>query len=154
MSCSKCERLLPYNLFYRDKKGKHGYSYLCKDCIRARERTPEWITKRKEYLKRHRTGETYKKILKYKQEWRRELKERAYESMGGKCSRCGFDDPRALQVDHVSGGGSQDKTQHNRELYYRNIIKNNNGKYQLLCANCNWIKRWEKKESKPWGNSL
>ena len=25
-------------------------------------------------------------------------------------------------------------------------IKNNYNKYQLLCANCNWIKRYENKE--------
>ena len=27
--------------------------------------------------------------------------------MGGKCVRCGYSDPRALQVDHVNGEGTK-----------------------------------------------
>jgi len=69
--------------------------------------------------------------------------------LGGKC-HCGFSDWRALQIDHVNGGG----VKHHRELY-RNIVKfyadirKNPKKYQVLCANCNWIKRYEKQETKP-----
>ena len=28
-------------------------------------------------------------------------------------------------------------------------VAENEGRYQLLCANCNWIKRYEKKEENP-----
>lgn len=54
--------------------------------------------------------------------------------LGGKCSECGFDDVRALQVDHVNGGGSKD-----RALF---AGREGNEKYQILCANCNWIKKY------------
>ena len=30
--------------------------------------------------------------------------------------------------------------------YYKNILKDITGKYQLLCANCNFIKSFENKE--------
>jgi hypothetical protein len=61
-------------------------------------------------------------------------------------------DPRALQIDHVHGGGSGKRTREHRgpnETYYNHILKEikaGSRDYQLLCANCNWIKRYENKE--------
>src|SRR5690242_12945184 len=68
--------------------------------------------------------------------------------LGGKCVRCGFDDERALQFDHVNGGGKAELSKMgNRRMYYARIIRlAHTGKWQLLCANCNWIKRDERKE--------
>jgi hypothetical protein len=63
--------------------------------------------------------------------------------LGGKCVRCGFSDIRALQVDHVNGGGRQEINSTDTRTYLLRILENNSGKYQLLCANCNWIKRSE-----------
>src|SRR3990167_6944100 len=61
-----------------------------------------------------------------------------------RCKKCGFSDIRALQIDHIDGGGSK----HHKELdrsksgrLYKWIIKNNfPSGFQILCANCNWIK--------------
>lgn len=104
----------------------------------------------------------------YKQEYRRKdlevtnRKSRDYraktrlmllEFVGGdgglKCKVCNFSDTRALQIDHVFGGGS--KEIHNKSPLKDNVrylrhIKENPNNYQLLCANCNWIKKYEKKE--------
>lgn len=73
---------------------------------------------------------------------------------GGKCVRCGFDDIRALQMDHIKGDGWKErKHQGGRgqslNQRYREIMDNPDAareKYQLLCANCNSIKRMENKE--------
>lgn len=72
--------------------------------------------------------------------------------MGGRCKNCGFSDERALQIDHINGGGVKEKknvkTNYNSFLLKQiqedkeQFIK----KYQLLCANCNWIKKAENKE--------
>lgn len=67
--------------------------------------------------------------------------------LGNKCVRCGIVDFRVLQVDHVDGGGRKDIdsfSSHNR--YYKSILLDQTDKFQLLCANCNWIKRYENKE--------
>lgn len=67
------------------------------------------------------------------------------DMLGGKCVACGFSDERALQIDHVKGGGSQDiKLNGGGRSHYLRVldsIAKSERKYQLLCANCNWIKR-------------
>jgi hypothetical protein len=71
------------------------------------------------------------------------------EILGSKCVRCGESDWRCLQVDHIDGGGSKDliirsgSTRY--KIFYEEIIKGSK-KFQLLCANCNWKKRYENKE--------
>ena len=74
----------------------------------------------------------------------------AIRKLGGCCRRCGFSDPRALQFDHVEGKGCQELRKSVEEkgqrAYYLMIIADKTGKYQLLCANCNWIKKAENGE--------
>ena len=80
--------------------------------------------------------------------WKQRLS--VIEALGGKCVRCGFNDPRALQVDHINGGGVKELRAIANKLKYNRMViesvKNKKGKYQLLCANCNWIKKSENKE--------
>ena len=70
--------------------------------------------------------------------------------LGGKCVRCGFCDERALQIDHINGGGKRELTKKTNTQYLKDVIISTNlreEKYQLLCANCNWIKRFENNET-------
>lgn len=80
----------------------------------------------------------------------RKTRKMALEALGNKCQRCGFDDERALQIDHVNGGGSQErKFKTFQGSFNNNVIRSfmkGEDKYQILCANCNWIKRAENKE--------
>ena len=79
---------------------------------------------------------------------RRRMK--AIERLGGKCAMCGFDDYRALQIDHVNGGGNQQRKEIGQSRMMREIELMRDEtlfeNYQLLCANCNWIKRDENNE--------
>jgi hypothetical protein len=65
--------------------------------------------------------------------------------LGGKC-KCGFSDFRALQIDHKNGGGCAELKSLNWQNYHTKVLENPND-YQILCANCNWIKRHEKNEN-------
>ena len=57
-------------------------------------------------------------------------------------------DERTLQIDHISGNGKLEiMSFKNRTDYYCHVLENKENKYQLLCANCNWIKRYENKEA-------
>ena len=69
-----------------------------------------------------------------------------------KCAHCGIGDFRVLQVDHINAGGQEDRRRlggydsmlkHIMELPIEEAKK----EYQVLCANCNIIKRFEKRES-------
>jgi len=82
---------------------------------------------------------------------RREERIRAIKRLGGCCARCGFSDWRALQFDHVDGGGTRElskkgyRTAYNLDDVWR-IGLNEDKKFQLLCANCNTIKKFENNE--------
>ncbi len=76
---------------------------------------------------------------------RQREKDKAFEILGGYiCSRCGFNDARALQIDHVNGDGYKEKRF--RGQIYRTVTRANGEGFQVLCANCNWIKRDENGE--------
>jgi hypothetical protein len=80
---------------------------------------------------------------------RRERRAEIISHLGGKCIRCGFNDSRALQVDHVNGGGRQEYVHggyNTNSVKYLKKIMASPDEYQLLCANCNWIKREEEHE--------
>lgn len=76
----------------------------------------------------------------------RKLKLRILNTLGGKCTRCGDLDIRVLQIDHIFGGGKLEIESYKGDLrvYYRHILEDiDSKKYQILCANCNTIKKLE-----------
>jgi len=82
---------------------------------------------------------------------RRKLRKKLLSIFGNKCINCGFSDFRALQIDHINGGGKKEmRSFGNARNYYSYLSKLSvaelKAKYQLLCANCNWIKRYNNKE--------
>jgi hypothetical protein len=90
-------------------------------------------------------------------ERQQELHRQIIVRLGGCCVGCGMADMRVLQIDHVRGGGSADLRDQGGGLkrYYR-ILKISKLydwaklplPFQLLCANCNWIKRHEEGEAR------
>ena len=113
--------------------------------------------------------EGYKKRLEYNEEYRKthkpalniskikqqqKVKFRCFELFGGVCQKCGFSDIRALQIDHINGvpaGLRRMKGNPHRGgiKLYRAILNGTYPKsdFQLLCSNCNWIKRYENNET-------
>jgi len=71
--------------------------------------------------------------------------------LGAKCKHCGFCDKRALQIDHVNGGGIKDRARRGGN-YYSSILNDVLGgslEFQILCANCNTIKKVEQETVAP-----
>lgn len=66
---------------------------------------------------------------------------------GAKCTECGFNGMAALQFDHIYNDGAKDRKRfnsHNSFLkYYVTHEDEAKEKLQVLCANCNWMKRGE-----------
>ena len=79
------------------------------------------------------------------------MKDDAYKMLGGyKCFNpynldhpdwC--NNPECLQIDHVNGGGIKDR--YSGTALFKHVLENPKD-YQILCANCNWIKRYRNKE--------
>lgn len=133
--CTRCKRT--------DKKHKGGG--LCIGCFDSdRKKNPG------SRLVQERTRNKYRKEIGERQRiWYLKLKEEVFVILGNKCVRCGFTDRRALQVDHVNGGGHQEIKNLSAQQRYFNVLRSTKlkeNKYQLLCANCNWIKRCENKK--------
>lgn len=72
----------------------------------------------------------------------------AIEMLGGKCRQCPETDPAVLQFDHIHGGGRQDRQKVGRSTHRiaNDVLKNGTAKYQLLCVNCNQLKRHTERE--------
>jgi hypothetical protein len=147
---------------YKNKEDRNAYA-------RKYHSTPEWKKYAHDWyaaLSKEKKAE-YRKSCDAWHESHRELdasrtkqtrkmwREKAVSRLGGKCANpgCGWinsdgshgcSDPRCLQIDHVNGGGS--KEQKACLAYYRKVFLDETGMYQLLCANCNWIKRFVNKE--------
>jgi len=72
-----------------------------------------------------------------------------FSLLGNKCVWCGESDWRRLQIDHVNGNGNKDRQNHKGTPYYNYVIDkvlNGSKDYQLLCANCNWKKKYDRGE--------
>lgn len=119
--CTKCKDLKSLNNFHKHHTTHDGHHTICIKCRRAQA-----------------VRDLYKV----------NPRERIVKLLGNRCCRCGFSDVRALQIDHVNGGGTRDRARLKGAIaYYIHIERNlNSGLYQLLCANCNWIKRVENGE--------
>lgn len=68
----------------------------------------------------------------------------------GKCARCGEDNPVLLCIDHIEGEGRKERRENGIKggsQFYQWLWNNNlpDG-YQVLCWNCNALKRHENKE--------
>jgi hypothetical protein len=118
--CSRCEQAKPVAEYGINRARRDGLSVYCLLC--TREATSISL-----------------------QKWRK----LALAALGGRCASCGFDDHRALQFDHINGGGSARRASGER-MSTPMLKKIVNGEYhdelQILCANCNWIKVAEKAE--------
>ena len=74
------------------------------------------------------------------------LKNSLFKILGGqKCIQCGFSNPNSLDIDHIPNTGYLDKKRFKRkDTFYRHYINHPIeaiDNLQILCSNCNQIKR-------------
>lgn len=108
---------------------------------------------RREFEKRYRKNyrkKNWKYIKKFTEFYREAWFARALDVLGRKCVICRNEDVRVLQFDHIFGNGLIDRkkgfigwTLHKWIVTHPKQARK---KYQILCANCNWIKAWERGE--------
>lgn len=63
------------------------------------------------------------------------------------CVKCGFQDMRALSIDHINSDGAEHRKKLGGKNIHKWLIENNfPPQFQVLCMNCQFIKRHEKNE--------
>ncbi len=146
-TCSRCNCELPLDQFYPHKAKvsthKAWFRSICKSCNTVVAR---------EYRQKNRQRYNAK-VREYAQRLRLLVLSHYCGGIEPICCECGFTDIRALSIDHINGGGNQ----HRRSLgdglcvgpqYVYQWLKNNGfpSGYQVLCMNCQFIKKVERHE--------
>jgi hypothetical protein len=144
--------MLCHSYFGVNRSNKNGLHTLCKECRRKKDKLRD---RRREVTGLPPQSEA---VRNRKRKYRQELRKNVLLFLGGRCNspECtsvnldgtrGCVDERCLQIDHVNGDGGKDrKVQNHVSAFYLRVMKDTTGSYQLLCANCNWIKRYVNKE--------
>lgn len=77
----------------------------------------------------------------YFRTYRKKMRLNIIEKYGGQCKCCGEKRIEFLAIDHINGGGNNErKTMHSTTLLHylrKNYLPE---KYQILCMNCNYAK--------------
>jgi len=138
--------------YYREYMREYRKKYPERGKERGRIYSSKYRKKHPEKIKESRR-ENYRKnkdkILDKNRRTRHNLRKQVIEMMGNECVICGFDDFRALQIDHINEGGSRERKKLTQQGIYRKIRDSPHligVEYQLLCANHNQIKKQEKRE--------
>lgn len=114
----------------------------------VRERKEKIVRSRKNKMGANWTREAKNEYAKVAHQKNRN---EAIEALGGRCVKCGMLDLRCLQIDHINGGGGKEIRStgaYARYKWIKSNVEEAKLKYQILCANCNWIKRDENNELK------
>jgi hypothetical protein len=87
---------------------------------------------------------------------KKRLKDKVFDIYGSVCA-CGFSDIRALTLDHKNNNGAEERKKiGERGVYLRALRKEYRNEYQVLCMNCQFIKRVEagrQNQFQQWLNS-
>ena len=116
----------------------------------------------RDWYHRHMKDPNFKENFAKKSRLDRIKRKRAlFDILGYSCVKCGYSDMRALQIDHINGGGRKLTREHkSSDTLYKKLLaypESIKKELQVLCANCNFIKRYESGEvklSKEWHEIL
>ena len=134
-----------------NKKASAKYYLNHKEEIKEKHRKYFQDHKEECYKVNHRYKTTHD-LRPYWRLLRRKSKIAAMNQLGGcKCSNLdclvpgGCTDIRCLQIDHINGNGKKEHNTLGSQGIYDKIVniskEEARNQYQVLCANCNWIKR-------------
>lgn len=107
----------------------------------------ERLAYHREYSRRYRQENKDKARATQREQWAK-YRQEAIDALGGKCIRCGEEDRRVMQIDHIEGGGASDKRTRGSWQRLR-AVPNEVERFQLLCANCHARKTYESGDHLP-----
>lgn len=159
--CIKCGTLLVQENWYVSAMRIHHH--LCKECSKQKARKQrkthrtEILQQKKQYYQKNRSlilGQRHSEWVTFK-----EIVVAHYSNNTMACAnpynqhKEPYTDMRALSIDHINGGGGKQRKElfANRKLagthFYKWLIRNNYPiGFQVLCMNCQFVKRYENNE--------
>ena len=139
-TCRRCDVEKPGADFHKDASKRDGLSSYCKPC--GILYSTEWVAANRE---RH-NANTRKSRLKYAdknrqrgRDYHRRLREEVLAVYGNACACCGETHFEFLAIDHINGGGAEQRRKNGRGNSFYNWLKNNDYPegFRVLCHNCN-----------------
>jgi hypothetical protein len=123
-NCPKCQQSLPRANFAKAKLSGDGLQGWCKSCMRAYKT---------EYANEH--GSTYNQLSNQRLRWDVLVH---YSSDPPCCACCGETAYEFLAIDHINGGGRQDRITNGYGRLY-DVLRRRGypSGFRVLCHNCN-----------------
>lgn len=121
----------------------------------------KWYKKNLEKVRKYKASNMKKyrkrnpeKYNKQSRDAKARIREKIFKLYGNQCVSCGFTDRRALTLDHIKNNGAEERRLlGERGVYYRAIDEYRPEEYQILCMNCQFIKRVEVGRQNQWSHS-
>ena len=144
--CNKCN--IPLT---NDNTTKSYYGNICRACYNLYHKKVQPKHGKRYYVKTKEQRAGYFKIRaeqKKKDRWAVRLEVVSHYSPDMCCVKCGFNDIRALSVDHINSDGSKHRKEDKSARFIYKWLKKHDYPegFQILCMNCNFIKRYENNE--------
>lgn len=141
-----CENVKPLEDFVKSRSMPLGRGYKCRSCHASarsdfRKANPNKVKEQQAaYYQRNK-----QKVIDASKKAAWNLRMAMIEKLGGKCSQCGIADPRALQLNHINGGGRDEYAGLAPTTLWRAIVKGERrtDDLEILCANHNQIYEYE-----------
>lgn len=142
--------MLPIQAKLCTKCGK-PHTEATKNCAHCKAERKAWRDANLDTVRAYRKRHYVRKGFERQKARNAGIRQEVVRVLGSKCANpdcrwqnedgtIGCTNPVILQVDHVNGGGTKERNALSYPAMYRKILNGATG-YQLLCANCNWLKK-------------
>lgn len=134
------EKILNRNRLWRKNNLERNKKYRIEYYKNNKEQT---LKKTREYQEEHREYYRSKNRLLFHDA---RVKAMKYLNPELKCVKCGIDDMRVLTIDHKNNDGYKERKKKTTYRIYKEIVEmpisEARKSYQVLCRNCNWLRRY------------
>lgn len=138
-ACQRCKEEKPVEAFALASRSRDGRQKWCRMCSAAYQRENRGKANERSRRFRQRNPEAGARYL-------REAREQAIShysmTQPPSCACCGEAEPVFLVLDHINGGGNEERRQVGRGLHIRLRALGWPVGYQVLCWNCNAAKAY------------
>lgn len=144
--CTRCNSEKSVDNFDKHESTKDKLQNWCRDCKNARRRELRKLKVGCYANEYQNNRESHLATCKRRNMRHREMVISHY-SPKKCCTSCGFSDMRALSIDHINGDGANHRRELKGKSFYKWLIDNKYPRgFQVLCMNCQFIKRHEQNE--------